>query len=110
MSRDARIGAPNNPVDFSCRNRKFQTNIERGFADTPSQTRGSAIPAPLVQNNGWTLWLEYVSELEDPDTTWFWLMWYAPDGLPTIPLSGVFDRNHLADMIRQLVEQEPAIR
>jgi len=110
MPRDARIGAPGNPVEFSCRNKRFQTNIDRGFAHRPSQTRGSAIPDPLVENNGWTLWLEYVSEPEDPAATWFWLMWYNSDGVPTIPLSGVFDRGHLANMIRQLVEQEPAIR
>lgn len=108
MPHDARINAPANPIPYSCQNRRFQTDIRRGYPHAPSGTLGSAVPEPLVRSEGYTLWLEHVNERADENADWYWLMWYDPEGLPTIPLSGVFDRQQLAGMVEQLLSLVPA--
>ncbi len=104
MAQDHRIQAvPNQRVPFSCENRRYRTNISKGEPHSPlSQTRGSVFPAPLVEHGGYSLWLEHVQDLET-GAELYWLMWYSADGIPTIPLSGVFDRTELSGMLGRLV-------
>jgi hypothetical protein len=106
MPRDSRIGAPDNPVAFSCDNYQFQTNVMVGYPHSPSETRGSVVSQPLIRNDdGYTLWLEHVTAKNDRDAHWFWLMWYDGQGLPTMPMSAVFDLHQLGGMIEQLISQ-----
>lgn len=46
------------------------------------------------------LWLEHVSAADDPNGQYYWLMWYGPDGWPTISMSGILNRAHIANMQR----------
>jgi hypothetical protein len=89
------------PVSYTCKNRRFWTDTRMGYAHGKCATLGSVFAGPLARNDsGYSLWLEHVTNLDgDP---FYWLMWYDPEGCPTIPLSGIMDRNHIADMSRQL--------
>lgn len=108
MTQDHRIlESSGRRVSFSCKNRRYRTNIAKGVAHSPlSQTLGSVFPAPLIQHNGHSLWLEHVEEIET-STELYWLMWYDSQGLPTIPLSGVFDRVELSAMVSRLTDFVP---
>ncbi len=110
MSARHRIVVNGEPQDFSCFNRRFQTDISRGFAHGWSQTRGSVVEGPLAGQQGeYSLWLEHVANRDDPaETDIYWLMWYDPEGNPTIPLSGILHREELADMVRGLMAFVPA--
>jgi len=103
---DHRIIQNGQPISFTCENRRFMTNIARGSAHGAAPARGSVFPNSLINHGGYTLWLEHVVEKEGvPDL--FWLMWYDPAGIPTIPLSGIFDRNDLREMLGQLANFVP---
>lgn len=104
MAKDHRIvNANGQRLPFTCENSGYRTNLEKGVPHgSMSQNRGSVFPAPLVDHGGWSLWLEHVEDTRDA-TEVYWLMWYDHrDGRPTIPLSGVFSRAELANMISQL--------
>lgn len=108
MARDSRItGEDNQPIAFTCRNRRFETNIRKGEPHKPfADTLGSVFPEPLIDHDGYTLWIEHVWEPET-DAEYYWLMWYNPEGIPTIPLSGVFDRTDLEAMVSRLARLVP---
>lgn len=94
-------------IPYSCGNRGYRTNIEKGNRHGLfSETLGNVFEEPLIDNNGWTLWLEHVVE-NGTDAEVYWFMWYGPEGIPTIPLSGVFDRNDLASMNSMLTQFVP---
>lgn len=98
MSRDHRVVIEGRQVPFSCENRRFRTNLGAGEPHSPfSDSRGSAIAGPLVLHDGYSLWLEHVEEIES-GVNLYWLMWYDNNGVPTIPLSGVFDETELKRM------------
>lgn len=107
MAQDHRIIANGRRINFSCQNKRFRTDVLRGFRHRPSATRGSVVPNPLIRSDGFSLWLEHLVEFQPSGADWYWLMWYAPDGRPTIPLSGVFKRSELAGMVEQLLQLEP---
>ena len=88
-------------INFSCGNRRYKTNLNKGFAHGGSPTPGNVFQGPLINHVGYTLWLEHVEEIATSDEV-YWLMLYDQAGIPTIPLSGIFDKNELAEMIRQL--------
>lgn len=105
---DHRITQGENRLNFSCRNGKFGTNINRGMSHSPSETPGSVLPEPLAWGvGGYTLWLEHVEDLSDPDAQWYWLMWYDLEGRPILPGSGIFNRDQLARMASQLMRFIP---
>ncbi|ADE15616.1 hypothetical protein Nhal_2536 [Nitrosococcus halophilus Nc 4] len=96
-----------NRIPYSCGNRRYRTNIEKGCRHGEfSETLGSVFEEPLIDNGGWTLWLEHATEIET-EAEVYWFMWYAPDGIPTIPLSGIFDRADLARMNSMLAQFVP---
>lgn len=96
-----------NRIPYSCGNRRYRTNVEKGYGHGQfSETLGSVFEEPLIDNDDWTLWLEHVVEIETGAEV-YWLMWYSPDGIPTIPLSGVFDRADLARMNSMLAQFVP---
>jgi hypothetical protein len=88
------------PVPFACENRGYRTNITKGQPHNPSPTLGSVFDRALLVSGPYTLWLEYVTEIKTMSEC-FWLMWYDA-GVPTIPLSAVFDRAQYAEMVARL--------
>jgi hypothetical protein len=101
--KDWRIDQNGARLDFTCANARFRTNINMGESHDDCPSRGSVLREPLVQNDeGYSLWLEYVSEPRNPDAHYYWLMWYDPTGQPTIPMSSIFSHEHIANMQRLL--------
>ena len=92
-----------NNQPYTCRNSRFQTDVLRSGAKPhgPGNALGSVFDAPLVDNGGYTLWLEYVEDYKNGNKC-FWLMWYDHKGAPTIPASGVFNEDQLRAMNGQL--------
>lgn len=90
---------------FTCSNRRFYTNTAKGKRHGRGRAAGSVFGQPLVSSNGYTLWLEHVIErvkgrAQGKET--FWLMWYDPDGSPTIPMSGVISVDQVKEMASRL--------
>ena len=110
MAKDHRIESEGSRIDFTCENWWFRTDTDRGFPHVPSATRGSVLENALVYTiGGYTLWLEHVRNRAEPDASdLYWLMWYDPDGVPTIPLSSIFNREQLVEMVGQLMRFVPA--
>lgn len=108
MAKDHRIrDTSGQAVSYSCENRRYRTDIAKGEPHSPlSQSRGSVFPSPLVQCDGYSLWLEHVQGPET-EAEVYWLMWYDPDGVPTIPSSGIFGRTELSRMLEQLARFVP---
>ncbi len=108
MAAKDRLTDPNgNPIPFTCRNRRYQTDIHRGHPHgNAGQARGSVLPTPLIAAGGYTLWLEHVLEPASDDRV-YWLMWYDHAGTPTIPLSSVFGRGELSEMLARLADFVP---
>ncbi len=103
---DKRIIQNGRSVDFTCSNRLFETDINKGKPHGVGQggvahALGSVFDAPLVSHGGYTLWLEHAINRKDQSEK-YWLMWYDPNGIPTIPLSSVMDRADIQEMSRQL--------
>jgi hypothetical protein len=86
---------------FTCSNRRFHTNTCEGKPHGAGQEKGSVFDEPLLSSEGYTLWLEHVLDRAEGRKT-FWLMWYDPDGSPTIPLSGVFSHDQIREMTSRL--------
>lgn len=96
MASDHRIRTPDgHSIPFTCENRRYATDLTEGFSHGPnSDTRGSVLETPLFDFGDASIWLEHVVERATGDKC-YWLMWYDADGRPTIPLSGVSDRQDL---------------
>lgn len=86
---------------YTCRNSRFQTDLSKGKSHGTGNASGSVFDGPLIDNGGYSLWLEYVEDYKYGENL-FWLMWYDSNGAPTIPLSGVFDIDQLRTMNSQL--------
>jgi hypothetical protein len=96
-----------NPLPFSCRNARYQTNTSKGYSHGTSTTRGSVFDRALLSHDDeYSLWLEHVVEIGSGEEV-YWLMWYKSSGTPTIPLSGVFSRTELAELVKQLTTFVP---
>jgi hypothetical protein len=105
--RDHRIEQDGMRLDYTCENARFRTNINMGEAHGDCPSRGSVFGEPLAQNDGYSLWLEHISDRRDSDAHYYWLMWYDERGHSTIPMSGVLNREHIANMQRLLVKFIP---
>jgi hypothetical protein len=90
-----------NGVPFTCSNSRYNTNIEKGKPHGRGEARGSVFDKPLVSSNGYTLWLEHVIDRKYDRET-LWLMWYKPDGTPTIPMSGEIPADQVKAMASRL--------
>lgn len=102
------IDKAGNEIVFSCGNKRFWTNIGKGFPHGASSTRGSALKDPVIPANesgGYSLWLEHVVDANEEEL--YWLMWYDENGKPTISMSAIFNKEELAAMLKQLVSFVP---
>jgi hypothetical protein len=108
MAKDHRIlDSAGNPLAFTCSNYAYRTNIQKGAPHAMgSATLGSVFQQPLISHQGGGLWLEHVLELATGEEL-YWLMWYDTKGKPTIPLSGVFDRADLEQMLARIAAFVP---
>jgi len=101
MALDHRLDDKNGTkISYSCGNRRYRTNIYKGVNHGVCPTRGSVFAVPLI-NHGYSLWLEHVEEIATGDEV-YWLMWYDSQGKPTIPMSGIFDKDELSEMVKHL--------
>ncbi|MGH8066348.1 MAG: hypothetical protein ACRERE_14150 [Candidatus Entotheonellia bacterium] len=97
-----------NAIPFSCQNRGFLTKIHKGFPHQPHiQTLGSVLDEALIDDGNYSLWLEHVVTRNSHEEV-YWLMWYRnSEGVPTIPLSGIFGRDDLEKMVGRLTRFVP---
>ncbi len=100
--RDHRIQNNGQRLDYTCENRRFRTNVAMN-AETGARPRApaSVFRGPLIDHDGYSLWLEHVIEIATGERC-YWLMWYDANGWPTIPLSGVLDRSEIPTMAGRL--------
>jgi hypothetical protein len=106
LAYDHRIDQDGHRLDYTCANRRYRTNINMGESHGEyTATRGSVLREPLADGDGYSLWLEHVTE--DSGDEHYWLMWYDSRGFPTIPLSGILDRDDIANMQRLLASFIP---
>jgi hypothetical protein len=100
VPRNHRLELNGQRLSYTCANARFRTNIKKGSPHrSDSGHRGSVFSEPLAQSDGYSLWLEHVIDHRSSDE-YYWLMWYDPAGLPTIPLSGILSRDEVANMQR----------
>ncbi len=108
MPRERRIVINGQPVPFSCKNKKYQTDVNKGQSHWNVPTLGSVTGQALITgDNGYTLWLEHVHSEYEPQEEFYWLMWYDSDGMPAVPMNSIFNRDQLTDMVRQLMRFVP---
>lgn len=108
MAKDHRIVRASHPVNYTCRNGRFSTDTARGYPHLPGEAAGSVLPVRLTNSAslGYDLWLEHVAE-EGTSQAWYWFMWYDPSGVPTIPMSAVFQKAELQQLLASLAEFVP---
>jgi len=108
MAAKDRIQRRGRFLDFTCENVRYKTNTRRGKPHGTNPTPGSVFTEPLAgtQAKGYSLWLEHVIEKRSRDGGLYWLMWYE-NGIPTIPMSGVFRKEDIANMARLLTSLIP---
>jgi hypothetical protein len=107
MARDHRIVLNGAPVNYTCENSRFQTNLSKGQAHGAGQASGSVFGQALVTYPGGSLWLEHVADNQDPGQPYYWLMHYDPTGMPSIPLSGIMSKEDLEEMARLMASLLP---
>jgi hypothetical protein len=99
---DHRITQGGLPVEYTCTNYRYETNINKGECHGASATHGSVFRDSLIHTpDGYSLWLEHAIE-KSTRSEYYWLMWYDAQGKPTIPLSGIFNRADLGQMADRL--------
>lgn len=98
-----RITQGGQPLNYTCTNNNFQTNINLGFHHGTNNTRGSVLNTPLHIDNECSLWIEHVTDHSNPRKRLYWLMWYNANGTPTINTSAIFDKNEVKALINNLV-------
>jgi hypothetical protein len=89
-----------NGIAYTCSNRRFETDINKGHPHGAGQARGTVFDQPLI-GGSYSLWLEHVVDKYDGRDV-FWFMWHDQNGDPTIPLSGVFDAADIREMSSRL--------
>jgi hypothetical protein len=87
-------------MPFTCANRRYRTNDQKGYPHGPGQPNGSVFDSPIANGGDHSLWLEHVIE---PRTgaEMFWLMWYDRAGRSTIPESAVFNEDDIRELGRK---------
>jgi hypothetical protein len=92
MANDHRLtGLDGGRLPFTCGNRRFMTDLSRGYAHSVlhADSTGSVLPDAVFDFGEASIWLEHVVDRHSGERC-FWLMWYNAEGKPTIPMSGVF--------------------
>jgi len=99
---DYRVIRAGQRLDYTCENSRFLTNLSMGRPHRPNHDYfGSVFGGALADDGEYALWLEHVTNKEDPTGQCYWFMWYK-NGRPTIPMSGIFHRENLENVSRLL--------
>jgi hypothetical protein len=88
---------------YTCSNNRYETNSSKGYPHGPGQALGSVFEEPLYDKEGYSLWLEYVTEKKTGEPS-FWLMWYDGNGHPTIQYSAIFDGDQIRKMVAEFAK------
>lgn len=91
-------------LPFTCENRKYRTDITRGYAHDQNHNHLGSVTQEAIYDdgNGYTLWLEYVINVRNPNDRCMWFMWYDDNGLSTMPMSSVIDEADINEVIRNI--------
>jgi hypothetical protein len=101
---DHRIIQNERRINFTCTNRGFETNLQKGKTHARRRAKGSVFRSPLVTTDDrYTLWLEHAINQRTRQQT-YWLMWYDPNGVPTIPASSVIDATEIRELGKRLCD------
>jgi hypothetical protein len=109
MAKDHRIMQDGERLSYTCENERFKTDTSKPESYShgiQSTSRGSVFDQPLLESNGYTLWLEHVLDKKTQDSC-YWLMWYGPDGISTVPMSSVLSKDDITNMARLLASFVP---
>lgn len=96
------VGTDGRPLNYTCTNARFETDIRRGHPHGEGQALGSVLPEPIIRDEEYSLWLEHVSVRNSPADICYWLMWYR-NGVPTISMSAILHREDIAAMVQRLL-------
>lgn len=100
---DHRINLNGKSLDYTCINRKFATNTSLGYEHVPGHGYLGSVTQQALYDDGYSsLWLEHVTELNNPNNKCYWFMWYGTKGLPNIPASGVMNKEDLIKVIANI--------
>lgn len=74
-------------LPFTCENRGYRTDISHGYEHHQGEGyRGSATRTAIYEEEGdYSLWLEHAVKVSNSNDRTLWLIWYTPDGRPSIP-------------------------
>ncbi len=89
----ARIEQNGIPLDFTCENKRFKTDITKGH-------NGSVTENYLYEEDGEVLSLEYVIDKINGNSI-YWFMWYK-DGIPKLATSAVMDETAITEVIKNI--------
>jgi|SRR5579872_2594015 len=105
---DHRIERDRHRIDYTCENNRFVTDDAQGNPHGKhSPTLGSVFNEPLIEAEGYSLWLEHIRDKRTRQPC-YWLMWYDDaTRRPTVPMSSKLDRNDIANMARLLASFIP---
>lgn len=100
---DKRILLNGQRLNFTCENSRFKTDIDSGHEHYPGEGyKGSVTDEPLYEDGG-SLWIEHVLDKSNGNKC-FWFMWYDKDGLPILPMSSVFDKYDMQQVIERIAK------
>jgi hypothetical protein len=102
MAKDHRIEHNGERLNCTCENWRYKTKTDVGHAHGSYDTLGSVFERPLAEGDGYSLWLEHVTNKDEPSQECYWLMWYR-GGRPTISMSGILRRCHIEEIGRRFV-------
>ena len=90
---------------FTSKNKRFGTDIGRGYPHGPGREKGSVFPGPIADDGNFSLWLEYLTERGKPaDLVWF--QWYNNRGKPMILESAILRKRDLQETFRRLADYQ----
>jgi hypothetical protein len=88
---------------FTSRNKRFGTDISRGYPHGPGRERGSVFAGPIADDGNFSLWLEHLTERGEPADA-FWFFWYDKIGEPMILESAILRKKDLQEIFRRLAD------
>jgi hypothetical protein len=96
-----------NGQPFTCSNARYHTDTSKGFPHGVGRAGGSYFDTAVIQApDGYSLWMEYVVDGHGPGA-WqpspIWLMWYDPQGNPTISQSATFDLSMVREIVTRFI-------
>lgn len=103
--KDKRININGTSLEFTCENNQFKTDINKGNKHRENHNYlGSVTKEPLYADDENSIWLEHAVNVNNPEDTCYWFMWYNYEGFPTIPLSAVMSIDEIRTVLANVKE------